>query len=314
MRDWYSRLCALLLDGPVVMVTVLATTGSAPREPGARMLVHRGGVEGSIGGGQLEYGECAAARTLLGQGLAAWHREVHHILLGIDANQCCGGAVEILHEVFSVSERATVAGLDGYVMRSVIAGSPLQASASGSSQEFQVRDVAGARLVTDATAPQRDRLFLYGAGHVARALMRVLMTLPFDVSWVDIAVERFPPEAIGPGTRLIADDPAALAAATEGQAIHLVMTHSHDLDYAICEALLRRHDNTFLGLIGSKSKAARFKQRCRRSGIPEANLNRLICPIGDPRIAGKQPEVIAVAIAAQLLQRSDKRCYQVQLK
>jgi xanthine dehydrogenase accessory factor len=308
MREWYSRLNALLADGPVVMVTVLATTGSAPREPGARMLVYRHGVEGSIGGGQLEYGEHAAARALLAQlplrqTAPAWHREIHRILLGADAGQCCGGAVEILHEVFSVSERTTIAGLGARFVRSVTAGEAPQVQClSACNQRFTVRDEAWGRFVDDVTAPHHDQIFLYGAGHIARALVRLLTTLPFDVSWVDIADERFPQEPTAQTTRFAVDDPAAFAARTQPQAIHLVMTHSHDLDYAICEALLRRNDIAFLGLIGSKTKSARFKQRYRRSGLV-ADLNRLICPIGEPRIAGKQPAVIAIAIVAQLLQR-----------
>jgi xanthine dehydrogenase accessory factor len=83
-----------------------------------------------------------------------------------------------------------------------------------------------------------------------------------------------------------------------------VLTHSHDLDLAIGEAILKRGDFGFFGLIGSQTKRARFRHRYRDRGIAQALVDRMVCPIGLPGIPGKAPEVIAVAAVAQLLQLS----------
>ena len=90
--------------------------------------------------------------------------------------------------------------------------------------------------------------------------------------------------------------------AARDSAFHLVMTHSHQLDLALCEAVLRRGDFAYLGLIGSATKRARFEHRLREGGLDDAALARLTCPIGVPGITGKSPPEIAVAVAAQLLQ------------
>jgi xanthine dehydrogenase accessory factor len=143
---------------------------------------------------------------------------------------------------------------------------------------------------------------IYGAGHVGRALIRVLEGLPFAVTWADIDAGRFPKTAPTQAARRIAADPAALAAEAPPRAIHIVMTHSHPLDLAICHAVLVRGDFRFLGLIGSQTKRTRFLKRLRELGVPQDRLARLICPIGLPGVKGKQPAVIAVAVAAQLLE------------
>ncbi len=304
MRDWYEQLCTRLADGPVVMLTVLTVEGSAPREAGARMLVHRSGRDGSIGGGQLEFQETAAAQDLLMQRhLGEWHREVHRIALGPDAGQCCGGVVEVLHEVFGPAERSALTHVRPGFVRPVKSGLPPMAhDAKASVAAFAVRAVAGECCVDDATEPLSASLFLYGAGHVGRALVPILTALPFAVSWVDVSAERFPLDGTAGATRLITDDPAGVATSAADRGIHLVMTHTHDIDYVICAALLRRDDFRFLGLIGSQTKQARFVQRFRREGIAPSAIARITCPIGDPRIVGKEPAVIAVAVAAQLLQ------------
>jgi xanthine dehydrogenase accessory factor len=316
MRDWHQRLCLLLADGPVVMVTVLATQGSAPRDAGARMLVHPGGVEGSIGGGQLEFQETAAAQELLRRDASGpWQRAVHRVVLGVDAGQCCGGVVEVLHERFGAAERPVLAAAARRFVRSVRSGQPPSGSdsppAAAARSTFSVQIDCGGQLVDEATRPAVQALVLYGAGHVARALTPLLVTLPFQITWVDIAAARFPVGIATGITSVITPDPARLAAQLGGRGLHLVMTHAHDVDFAICSALLQRDDFAFLGLIGSQTKCARFKQRWRRAGIADAALARLTCPIGDPRIAGKAPAVIAIAVAAQLLQRSAVEAFNV---
>ena len=151
----------------------------------------------------------------------------------------------------------------------------------------------------------RFTLYLYGAGHVGRALVRLLADLPCEVQWIDEREAEFPPEPLPPHIRCVCVDTVeAEAAAAPPGAWHLVMTHSHLLDMAIVQQLLRRGDFGWLGLIGSRSKRARFESRLRQRGVAEAALQRIICPVGLPGIAGKEPEIVALAVAAQLLQQA----------
>jgi xanthine dehydrogenase accessory factor len=145
-------------------------------------------------------------------------------------------------------------------------------------------------------------LYIYGAGHVGRAIVRTITELPFAVHWVDVHANRFPPQMPGGIHPIISSDPAAIAATAPANAYHLVLTYSHALDLAICHALLTRPAFGFLGLIGSASKRARFLKRLREAGIAPDALLRLTCPIGIGTLRGKQPATIAISVAAQLIE------------
>lgn len=153
----------------------------------------------------------------------------------------------------------------------------------------------------------RFTLHLFGAGHVGRALVRVLAELPCRVVWVDERESEFPPGPLPPNVEPVCVEPveAEVAHGHPGDA-YLVLTHSHALDLALSQAILERGDFGWFGLIGSSSKRARFEHRLRERGIDDALLARMVCPIGLPGIEGKQPGVIAVAVAAQLLQHTGR--------
>jgi xanthine/CO dehydrogenase XdhC/CoxF family maturation factor len=150
----------------------------------------------------------------------------------------------------------------------------------------------------DGLAP----LWLYGAGHVGQALVRILAELPVSVTWVDSRTGQFPAQVEGSVQIVTSDDPAQSVAGAPAGTRFLVMTHSHALDYAICRAILGRGDFLWAGLIGSQSKAARFKSRWLRDGIAPEAIARLVCPIGIAGISSKWPAAIAVGVAAQILQ------------
>jgi xanthine dehydrogenase accessory factor len=188
-----------------------------------------------------------------------------HFALGPALGQCCGGAVTLRYAPLS-------AGL----------------------------------LAAWRSAPPRFTLQLYGAGHVGRAIAGVLAGIDCRVQWIDERESEFPRGVdLPPHIEQVCVEPvqAEVALAPAG-AFYLVLTHSHDLDLAITEAILKRGDFGFLGLIGSQTKRARFVRRFEQRGIAPAMLARLTCPIGLPGIEGKEPEVIAVAVVAQLLQRA----------
>ncbi len=153
-------------------------------------------------------------------------------------------------------------------------------------------------------AAPRFHLQLYGAGHVGRAIVQLLAGLPCRVSWIDERESEFPPGELPPHIQKLCVEPveAEVRAAPPG-CFYLVLTHSHALDMAISEAILKRGDFGFFGLIGSATKKARFLRRLGERGIATPLLQRMTCPIGVPGIAGKEPEVIALAVVAQLLQQ-----------
>ena len=155
--------------------------------------------------------------------------------------------------------------------------------------------------VVETIRPAFDHLYLFGAGHVGRAVVRALQGLPFRISWVDSRGGIFPDD-LPPHVRAVQSPaPADDVDNAPAGALFLVMTHSHPLDLEICARVLQRNDVAYLGLIGSETKRARFAGRLRAIGIPPQALARLTCPIGIPGIAGKEPAVIAASVAAQLL-------------
>jgi xanthine dehydrogenase accessory factor len=145
----------------------------------------------------------------------------------------------------------------------------------------------------------RHPLYLYGAGHVGRAVVRALEPLPFEITWVDVAAERFPREVPSIARTIVSADPTAIARSAPDHALHLIMTFSHALDLAVCHAVLSR-DFLWAGLIGSLTKRARFERRLREGGIDERAIAGLQCPIGIGGITAKEPAMIAVSVAAQL--------------
>lgn len=154
-----------------------------------------------------------------------------------------------------------------------------------------------------ATQP-RFFLQLYGAGHVGRAIVKLLAGIDCRVQWIDEREDEFPREDDLPAhiEKVCVEPVEAEVRIAPPNACYLVLTHNHDLDLRITEAILKRGDFHYLGLIGSKTKHARFLHRYEARGIAPEVLGRMTCPIGVPGIEGKEPEVIAVAVVAQLLQ------------
>ncbi len=152
-------------------------------------------------------------------------------------------------------------------------------------------------------APPARALWIYGAGHVGRAIVNVMAPLPdFDITWVDTGADRFPETDV---TTLVAQDPAAVVKHAPDDAEHLILTYSHDLDLAICHAILSR-PFAGAGLIGSATKWARFKTRLAALGHDPAHVSRIACPIGDPTF-GKHPAALALGVATAMISRTDAR-------
>ncbi len=298
--DLNALTSAVEQQGRVVRVVVAGTKGSVPREVGAAMLVWEDGQSGTIGGGALELDASNRARQSLESNQTD---RVDNIPLGPGLGQCCGGAVTLLSEVYDAKRLAGLA--DGLVLRRVqgAAEIPLKikkqlSDARNSGTQIKPQLIDGWMLEPFST-PSRQ-LWIYGAGHVGRALVSVLEPLPdTEITWVDSAAERYPDEISNKINQLIADNPSDLIKFAPPDAEHLVLTYSHALDLEICHRLLS-HGFKAAGLIGSKTKWARFRGRLRSLGHTDAQIDRITCPIGQPEL-GKHPQEIAVGVASEFL-------------
>ncbi|GER08740.1 xanthine dehydrogenase accessory protein XdhC [Iodidimonas muriae] len=323
MADWLTALAAQhLVQHRAVMVSVVASYGSAPREPGARMVVTMEAVSGTIGGGALEYQAIADAKALLQSGGAAFVRDY---ALGPKLDQCCGGRVMVLFDLFTPDEAHTIKAAQGDGSTHLItklgcdaphiycqpddakalvkAGKVVALLDKAGKPHGDMRvDVADVGAVVQVLGSPYAPLYMFGAGHVGRAVARILSTLPFDVTWIDSRAEAFPPSPIEGVRRLVTQDPVAVVESAPKDALYLVFTHSHPLDFDITAAILKRGDAAYCGLIGSETKRSRFLKRFRDDvGLDETQIGRLTCPIGLGGPQGKEPEVIAIAVAAELL-------------
>jgi xanthine dehydrogenase accessory factor len=259
-----------------VLVSVESVQGSGPREVGAWMAVFTHTLVNTIGGGHLEFQAITEARALMARPVAdnsastATHEDntlTTRYALGPALGQCCGGVVHLKFE------RISAADAPALKQRLLANGQPLA---------------------------------LFGGGHVGRALVNVLSTLPYNVQWVDSRDEIFPAQ-LPPNVVCEHSDPvhAAVADLPSGVSV-LIMSFSHAEDLDVVAACLKRQrlhgDLKFVGLIGSKTKWATFQHRLEAKGFTAEELAFITCPIGVSGITGKEPEVIAVSVAAQLLQ------------
>lgn len=308
--SWPQALLELLATHAVVVRVVLASLrGSAPREAGASMLVTADTCLGSIGGGYLEWDATLAARVLLDvnglDGKLLRHR------LGLELSQCCGGVVDLWIERWTAADRpllqaaADVASRrEPVALESVLDGDcrvQRQLRPSDPDQQLQLDcdDGDGSARLIERLDAVRAPLWLFGAGHVGQALVPMLAGLPFRLTWVDARPDIFPVEIAAGVTVRVPADPAATVADAPPGCRYLLMTHDHQTDYALCRAILQRGDAAFVGMIGSHSKAARFRSRLAREGLDASGI---ACPVGIAGIASKLPAAIAVGVAAQLLQ------------
>jgi xanthine dehydrogenase accessory factor len=290
---------AVATHGPVARVVIASVKGSSPREVGASMLVWANGQSGTIGGGALEWQATTRARELLTTG----GTRLDHCALGPNLGQCCGGAVSLLTEIYTAktlpTETAIIArSIDGSPMPLAVKRLLTQARNQGTRPAPQL--IQG-WMVEPIAHPTRH-LWIWGAGHVGRALVHTLAPLPgLSITWVDTALDRFP-ESIPDNTRALpVPNPADAVTLAPKSAEHLILTYSHALDLDLCHRLLT-HGFSACGLIGSASKWARFRSRLAALGHQPATIARITCPIGDPAL-GKHPQAIAISVAAALLSR-----------
>jgi len=302
-------------EGPYVMVTLVQTKGSAPRTAGTKMLVSDNVQHGTVGGGKLEYMLTEQARKFLGQEGAEY--QFQHYALGPLLEQCCGGSVTVLLEKIEPGAAFLMEKRQAFLKTKFEGGNIHKSWCEYYAREpvfFQ--DSAGDRfegepsaaaVMLEQVARQPHKLIMFGAGHVGRAVATALAPLPFDVTWVDSRADEFPESTPANHTLQICEDYTPFIEHAPAGTLYLVFTHSHQLDYDVIAKILARGDAAYCGMIGSKTKRARFENRMLKERvITEADLPGFTCPIGIAGVVGKEPEVIAASVAAQLLKVADE--------
>ncbi len=335
MNSWIHDLHGAIRDGEdAVVVTVAGVRGSAPRETGAKMIVTAKETIGSIGGGQLEY-QCTriAAGQIRKIGAYKEQRLQRRFPLGTNLGQCCGGVVDILFERVASSSMTWLEELKRLHddRQPVVLATPLAENAgrylvtgdhcmqfdTNAACEDEMIAVARRLIAGNGSAQLHNdfllepviksdfQIAIFGAGHVGAATVDVLSKLDCVIRWIDNRRNIFPARLPANVTAVESGDPAQEVAAMPPGTCYLVLTHSHPLDFEICDQVLRRGDFRYCGLIGSLSKRKRFERDMRKQAMPDALLEKLVCPIGVAGIESKKPADIAVAVAAEILQVRD---------
>ena len=329
MESWLARIRKrVAADSRIARITILSARGPTPREVGAWMLVGAHVQEGKIGRGPLEARAVALAREVLDAADVAgdapqWLRQVREFATGDVLGASSGGTIEILVEVLGEPELAVIdqpattsilarplqGGIPGRLIDPNSAGGELPGAVAQAVLRFrdepylarQLVETPQGRWLLERLGSPSVPFYVYGTGLVARALIDKLAGLPFDIVCVDTDASRFA-SPLPPHARALAvADPAAVAREAPTGSFHIVMTQSHDLDYAIAKALLTRARFGHLGMIGSRMKRKRLEAMLERDGTPASALSRVACPVGLPSIKSKVPAVIAIAIAAEAL-------------
>lgn len=158
-----------------------------------------------------------------------------------------------------------------------------------------------ATLMFEPIGQSQHHLVVFGAGHVAKALLHVVATLPFRVTWIDQREEQFPAQLPDNVTKLVSDDPVGDIRDMPKDSYYLVMTHNHQLDFDLTKAILKRGDAKYFGMIGSLTKKKRFQHRLRSRDFTDSQINQMVCPIGISAVVGKHPAEIAISVAGELI-------------
>lgn len=244
-----------------IVCELTSVRGSSPREQGTFMLVGRTDLFGTIGGGALEYIVIEHARRMIANEQA---EEAMDVPLGPEIGQCCGGRVEVSLRYTDAATREQLAAI-----------------------------VAE----EDAALPH---VYVFGAGHVGRALAQILAILPVQLEVIDTRREELEGLPAGINARVVAMPEAVVRAAPEGSS-YVILTHDNALDFLIAQEALARTDSPYVGMVGSQTKRAKFSSWFKAEGGDTRTLVRLVLPIGQQGLGDKRPEVIAALAAAEIM-------------
>jgi xanthine dehydrogenase accessory factor len=261
MTDWLAALARLQAAGEPACLVTVAATQGSTPREAGARMV----VSLDAADGTIGGGQLEHQALAIAREMLAADAppRQERFPLGARVGQCCGGVVHLAFELVKPGD-----------------------------------DLAG---LANACPPPDLEVYLFGAGHVGRALAAALAPLPVALTWIDTRDDAFPAAAPDGVATIVTDTPEAEIAAAPADAVFLMMTHSHALDLELVRVILARGDFRYCGLIGSRAKRARFTRQLLERGLNPATVARLTCPIGLPGIPGKEPAVIAAAVAAQVL-------------
>jgi len=316
MKVWAHIADHLRRGRACALVTVARADGSTPRDAGARMVVADDcAFHGTIGGGTLEFEAIRRASGEVRAGEPGFC--LQPVSLGPDLGQCCGGRAELAIEVLTPASLetaemlsaletegrsfATIARLDtgSGTKRQILETPPEDLFSLTTDRE------TGERLLTERFGAALRPLYLFGAGHVGKALVLALAPLPFAVTWIDSRAEQFPGPVPVNVRKICMSDPAAVLDQAPDGAFVLAMTHSHALDEEIMARALLQQRFDYCGVIGSRTKRTRFQKRLKSRGIDGTLITNMVCPVGITAIKSKHPAAIAAGIAVDLLERDE---------
>ena len=249
----------------IILATIIKAKGSVPRNENVSMAVSSSKQYGTIGGGELEYQVIKESNDLLNN--FDCNQKIIELPLGPTLGQCCGGFVKI------------------------------QLSKFKNGKNLLLKHDLKEQIIN-----QNQNLYIFGAGHVANALLSKLDGVGFNIFVIDSRenfISKINTDYVFP---ILAKDPTIIIKNAPSKSYYLVLTHSHQLDLSICDSILKKNNFTFIGLIGSKTKKIRFTKRLIEMDHDENSIDKIECPIGIQSIEGKEPDVIAISIIARLLE------------
>lgn len=257
-----QSIVAFAQAGPCICVHVERARGSTPRIAGTKMLVSQGALLGTIGGGQLEYIAIEAARQML---VGGEQDRTLDIPLGPEIGQCCGGHITLLLTVFDIHTAHALAAS------------------------------------VEVANKKQPSVYIFGAGHVGRALATALLPLPVQALLLDNRDDELAliPPPIKKERAALPE--AHIRSAPPGSAF-VILTHDHALDFLLAQEALSRPDAAYVGMIGSKTKRATFKSWLNDQPETSVDLKRLTMPIGASKLTDKRPAVIAAMVAAEIME------------
>ncbi len=251
---------------PLARIDIVSAKGSVPREQGTWMLVAKDRCFLTIGGGQLEYLAIDEARKLIASGNN--QPKKIGVPLGPQIGQCCGGNVEVLVRLC----------------------------------DAKLLDASREQIEAEINA--WPDVYVFGAGHVGKAISKALTLLPVKTLLVDTRKAELTDLPIGVEARHVSIPEAEVRSAEPGSAF-VILTHDHSMDFLIASEALARKDAAYVGMIGSKTKRATFGSWSETDDSATSDIERLVCPIGGNQVKDKRPEVIAALVVAEVVTALD---------
>ncbi|MHA7772816.1 xanthine dehydrogenase accessory protein XdhC [Roseibium sp. M-1] len=321
MKVWAHIADCLKRSGACALVTVARVDGSTPREAGARMVVNGdAGFFGTIGGGTLEFE--AIRRAAQAASLAEPGMFVQSVSLGPDLGQCCGGRAQISVEVLTsdnleqaqafaqIEAEGLPFSTEALVVNGKVQGRQFREEPTEHRFSLESDQKTGNQLLIEQFGDTRRALYLFGAGHVGKALVLALASLPFDITWIDGRRDQFPGPVPANVHKVCTVDPDVILQDAPDGAFVLAMTHSHALDEEIMARALLQQRFAYCGVIGSRTKRARFLKRLKARGLNDTLIANMVCPVGVSAVKSKHPAAIAAGIAVDLLIRDEAENHQ----